>query len=181
MMKAGYPNFDFDATKYMAQLKLPVVDTDALVTAQRKNFEALTAASQRTLEGVGALIRRQSEIAREAMETYTKLVGDMVGEGTPEEKAARQADAAKQAYDRAVVNARELSEMAVKTRDDAFGVLNERIREGFGEMKDIVVNGAARATAATEQATANVKDAAGSMARATEQTTARFEQAIAKK
>ena len=150
-MKASNPIFDMDVTKYMAQFKLPTVDTDALMASYRKNVEALTAANQCALEGVGALVRRQSEIAREAVESYSRAVGDLIAEGTVEEKAARQADLARQAYERAVANARELGDMVAKTSNEAFGLLNDRIRESFGEVQEFVAAGAARAADPAER------------------------------
>lgn len=152
MAKAIYPFFDADVTKYMGQFKLPTFDVDALMASYRKNVEALTAANQCTLEGVGALVRRQTEIAREAIESYTKAVGDLLAEGSVEEKAARQAELARQAYDRAVANARELGDMVTKTSNEAFGLLNDRIRESFGEIQDLVASGVARTAAAADQA-----------------------------
>lgn len=150
-MKASNPLFDIDVTKYMAQFKVPTFDTDALMASYRKNVEALTAANQCALEGVGALVRRQSEIAREAVESYSRAVGDLMAEGSVEEKAARQADLARQAYERAVANARELGDMVAKTSNEAFGLLNDRIRESFGEVQEFVAAGAARAADAAER------------------------------
>ncbi|MFN4089476.1 MAG: phasin family protein [Alphaproteobacteria bacterium] len=151
-MNKAYPNFDFDVTKYMTQFKLPTPDLDALFAAHRKNVEVLTAANRRAFEGYGAVVRRQGEIAREAIESYTGVLTEMMSEGSLEEKAGKQADLAKQSYERAIANSRELGDMVAKTNEEAFGILNDRIREGFGEAKELVVANVARAGAAAEQA-----------------------------
>ncbi len=156
MMKLNNPLFDMDVTKYMAQFKVPTVDVEALVAAQRKNFEAFAAANQCAIEGVGALVRRQGEIVRESVETYAVAVKDLLSEGSVEEKAAKQAELSKKSYDRAIANARELADMAAKTGNEAFGVINSRIREGFSEVQNLVASGAAQAEAAAQQNTAVV-------------------------
>jgi len=141
-MAAGTPPlFDFDVSKYFTQFnqfKLPGFDVDALMAAQRKNIEAITAANQVALEGVGTLVRRQSEIARKAVESYTAAVNELIAEGSVEAKAAKQADLAKGAYDSALANAKELADIATKTRDEAFGVINARVREGLDEVSAMV-------------------------------------------
>lgn len=173
MAKANYPFADVDVTKYFGQFKLPTVDVDTLMSAYRKNLEAVTAANQCALDGVGALVRRQAEIAREAVESYSSAVGDLLAEGSVEDKAARQAELARQGYDRAVANARELGDLVTKTGNEAFGLLNDRVRESFGEIQVLVVNGAAQAAstldrnvAAAEQATARAAGAAEQTAKA---------------
>ena len=153
-MKFTNPLFDTDITKYMAQFKVPTVDVDALMAAQRKNFEAIAAANQCALEGVGALVRRQGEIVRESVESYAAAVKDLLAEGSVEEKAGKQAELTKKSYDRAVANARELSDMLAKTGNEAFGVINDRIREGMTEVQNLVANGAAQTQAATQHNTA---------------------------
>ncbi len=176
MAKATYPFFDMDVTKYMAQFKVPAMDVDALMASYRKNIEAVTAANQCALEGVGALVRRQAEIARESIESYTNAVSELLAEGSVEEKASRQAELARQSYDRAISNVRELGDMLARTGNEAFGLLNERVREGFGEMQDLVANSAARmastaeqAAEAAERATRRATGAAEQVANATEQ------------
>ena len=157
-MKPSYSFFDMDVSKYLAPFKVPALDVDAVMASYRRNVEAVTAANQCALEGVGALARRQAEIARESIESYTKAVSELLADGTVDEKATRQAELARQAYDRAVANARELSDMISKTSNEAFGLLNDRVREGFGEVQDIVANGMARATTGVEHATAAARE-----------------------
>src|SRR5690606_8153741 len=130
---------DLDMTKYFGDLKLPTPDLGVLVAAQRKNLEVLTAANQRAFEGFGAVVRRQGEIARESAESYSGFLSDLMGEGPLEDKAGRQADFAKQSYERAVASSRELGDMIAQTRDEAFGLINDRVRESFGEVRELVV------------------------------------------
>ena len=157
MQKNTNPAFDLDVTKYLAQFRVPVFDVDAMMAAHRKNVEAVTAANQCAFEGVSALMRRQGEIAREALENYSTAVKELMADGTVEEKAVRQAEFARNAYDRSVANVRELTDMVAKTNEEAFGLINNRVRESLDEVQGIVA-GAARATeAAAPKAAASSK------------------------
>lgn len=168
-MKQTYSFFDMDMSKFMPAFKMPAMDVDAVMASYRRNVEALTAANQCAFEGAGAVARRQAEIARDAIESYTKAFGDLLTEGTPDEKAARQAEIARQSYDRAIANARELGDMMTKTSTEAFGLLNDRIREGFGEMQDIVANGTATAAASVDKAAAATREVVSRSAQAADQ------------
>ena len=54
------PFADMDVQKMMGEFKLPNVDVDAVVAAQKKNIEALTSANQLAVEGMQAIARRQA-------------------------------------------------------------------------------------------------------------------------
>ena len=42
MAKASNPFLDFDVTRMVGEFRLPGVDTEAMLAAQRRNIEALT-------------------------------------------------------------------------------------------------------------------------------------------
>jgi phasin family protein len=129
------PSFETDFTKYMADFKVPGVDVTAFAEAQRKNFEAVAAANQLAYEGAQAVARRQQEIMRQAFEEASQMLATMTGEGKPETKFAKQAEAAKQAYTQGVANFREIAEMSAKSGTECFEVINKRIAESLDEMK----------------------------------------------
>ena len=178
MTKAAYSFFDTDVTKYMAPFKVPAMDVDAVMSSYRRNIEALTAANQCALEGVGAVVRRQAEIARDSIESYSKAVGDLLADGSVDEKAARQAEIARQSYDRAVANAREIGDMITKTSTEAFGLLNDRVREGFGEVQGFVANGAAQAAASVDQATFATRETINRSAQAADEAVSNVERSL---
>jgi phasin family protein len=157
MQKNAASFFDTDITKYLAQFRAPMFDVDALMTAHRKNVEAVTAANQCAFEGVNALMRRQGEIAREAMESYSSAMKEMMSDGTMEEKAVRQSELARTAYDAGIARTRELTDLVAKTQDEAFGVINKRVREGLDEVQGLVAGAAKSADSAASKATAAVK------------------------
>ena len=115
--------------------KLPGFDVDALITAQRKNVEALTAANQVAFEGVQTIAKRQIEIARKAIEELSQVAKEFTVAGTPEDKLARQTALAKDAFEAAVANLRELSGIAQKANSEAVDLLSKRVVENLDEVK----------------------------------------------
>jgi len=137
-----FGDFDFskmmDASKLMKDFKLPGVDVEAVISSQRRNLEALTAANQLALEGMQAVAKRQTEILRQMMEEASQAVRDVMAAGSPEDKAARQTELVKDAFKRAIGNMRELAEMVSKSQGEAFEVINKRVTDSLDEIKGAV-------------------------------------------
>jgi phasin family protein len=137
-----FGDFDFskmmDASKLMKDFKLPGVDVEAVVSSQRRNLEALTAANQLAIEGMQAVAKRQTEILRQMMEEASQAVRDVMAAGSPEDKAARQTELVKDAFKRAIGNMRELAEMVSKSQGEAFEVINKRVTDSLDEIKGAV-------------------------------------------
>ena len=134
---SGMKNGFFDVTKAMGDFRLPGIDFEAVAAAQRKNIEALTQANQLAVEGVQAVVRRQVEIAREAMDEFSAVMRDFVQpNGSPEDRFAKQAEYSKAALEKGVANARELAELVTKANTEAFNVLNKRVTESLDEVRD---------------------------------------------
>jgi phasin family protein len=160
----GLPDFtkiikDFDATKMADQIstlmknyKLPGVDVDSIVANQRKTVEALTSANRVALEGMQAVIKRQVEILQETMNETAKAFDSIAKAGSPPEAAAKQAELAKSAYERALSNARELAEMITKAQKEATDAINARISEFLDEYKDTVLKLKSGASSASAEA-----------------------------
>jgi phasin family protein len=131
------PFLDFDFTKALGDMRVPGLDVDALVAAQRKNLEAFTQANQLAVEGVQAVARRQVEIARQAIDEFSAIVRDLaVPSASPEDRIAKQAEFSKQAIEKGLANARELTEMVTKANTEAFNVINKRVTESFDEVRE---------------------------------------------
>ena len=126
--KAGdMPLFDF--TKMLSQFRIPGVDFTAIVDRERKNIEALTAANKIAFEGWQALIRRQSEILQEAMK-------QAVADASQQDALQKRADLAKERFEGALNNMRELAEMATKSQKDAFDVVRKRVEENMENFRN---------------------------------------------
>jgi phasin family protein len=126
--KAGeMPLFDF--TKLLSQFRIPGVDFASIVDRERKNIEALAEANRVAFEGWQALIRRQSEILQEAMK-------QAVADASQEDALKRRADLAKDRFESALNNMRELAEMATKSQKDAFDVVRKRVEENMESFRN---------------------------------------------
>jgi phasin family protein len=125
----------FDMNKAFGDFRIPGFDLEAIVEAQRKNVEALTEANQLAVEGVRALAQRQSEIMQQAIEEASGLLRGWTQQGAPSDRLAKNAEAAKQAFEKGLANARELNELGTKASTDAFGVLAKRVSESFDELR----------------------------------------------
>lgn len=124
-----------DATKFWTNGKSANLDANWLLSFQRKNIEALTAANQRAFEGVQAVAKRQVEIARAAAEEMSKLAKEFTVAGSAEDKMAKQAVVAKETFENAVSRLEELTEMVQKSQAETFEVIRKRVVENFDEVK----------------------------------------------
>jgi phasin family protein len=128
----------FDMTKQMGEFKFAAVDMEGVVATQRKNIEALAKANQLAVESMQAIARRQSEIFRSMMEEASSAVREVMAAGSPEEKAAKQTEIVKDAFQRAVVNMRELAELVAKSQTDAMEVVQQRVADSLDEIKTVI-------------------------------------------
>ncbi len=134
----AFGSFDanrFDLTKAFTSLNIPGLDVQGLLEAQRKNIEALTEANRLAVEGMQAVARRESEILAQAMSEAQKAAASVQSANGPREVAAAQAELAKQAFEKAIVNMRELAEMVQKSSNDACSIINRRVSVSLDEIK----------------------------------------------
>ena len=124
-----------DFSKMWTNGKAANVDVSWLLSYQRKNFEALSAANQRAFEGVQAIAKAQAEFVREAAEGMQKVAKEFVGAGSTEDKMVKQANVAKDAFESAVANAHELAGLVQKSNAETFEVIRKRVVENFDEVK----------------------------------------------
>ena len=102
---------EMDFEKMMKDFKIPGVDIDSVMNTQRKNLEAIGEANKVAMEGMQAVAKRQTEIMREAMEEMVKSTKEMSSVGSPQEVSGKQADMARERFEKAMANMRELAEM----------------------------------------------------------------------
>ena len=129
------PFLENDFTKIFSEFKVPGFDVQSLIATQRRNIEAVSHANQLAVEGVQAVMRRQGEILRQMVEESTNSLKDMMAAGAPEAKIAQQTELVKTAFEKALANLRELTEMVAKSNTEAADVLTKRIGESLTELK----------------------------------------------
>jgi len=145
MAKNANPFAAYDLTKAWGDFKLPSFDVDALVAAQKRNLEAVSAANQAALEGLQAAALRQAEIARTAMAHTAEATQEYIGLNKPEDKLAYQAKYAREAFESGLDTLREISGIVGKATTEAVDVVTKRVVEGFDEFEGLVASGARRA------------------------------------
>ncbi len=138
MAKKPETMFDMDVTKLMGEFKLPQVDVEALVAAQRKNIETLSTANKLALEGMQAVAKRNMEIMQQSLADMTEAMKAIASAEAPQAKAAKQAELLKSTYEKAMQNIRELQDMIQKMSGDTLGVLNRRVGEALDEVKTMM-------------------------------------------
>jgi len=92
------PNALGDLTKMLEQFKFPGVDTNEIVEARRKDIDALVLANQAAYDGMQALVNKQGELLKKAMEDIQSAVkGAVSGVGGG---PGKQGELARKAYEK---------------------------------------------------------------------------------
>ncbi len=129
------PFLETDFTKIFSEFRVPGFDSEALLATQRRNIEAVTTANHLAIEGVQAVMRRQTEILRQMVEESSSSLRELVTAGAPEKKIAQQTDVVKATFEKALANLRELTEMIAKSNTEAADILAKRVGESLTELK----------------------------------------------
>jgi len=123
-------------TRLFSEIKMPAVpDLEALMAAHRRNLETLSAANRVALEGAQAVARRNMEIMQQTMAELTESMRNFASNEGPQARASRQADMLKAAYERAISNMSEISDLIQKSNGEALSLLNRRFAEAMDEVK----------------------------------------------
>jgi phasin family protein len=123
-------------TSMLTDMKVP--GFEALTAAHRRNIEAITTANRIALEGAQAVAKRHMEIVQQTISEMTETVRSLTTAEAPQAKAARQAELLKQAYERAVANTREISDLIQRSNSEALETLNKRFAEAMDEVKALM-------------------------------------------
>lgn len=129
-----------DFSKQLASMKIPGVDTDALVAAQQKNMDALVEANKAAAAGYQDLFRKQVAIFEETMAEARKHLKAFDTTKIDPEAAKAQSELARTAFEKALANMQALAESAQKANSDAYDIVASRIRESLAELRDMASN-----------------------------------------
>ncbi len=110
-------------------------DMQSFLETQRKNVQAITEAQQMTMENFQAIAQRQSEILSKMVEDNSSIAKELITEGTPEEKMAKNAKLFKTVYQRTIKDMRDLSDMANKSSIEASNIINKRVSATMNEIQ----------------------------------------------
>jgi phasin family protein len=126
-----------DFTKQLAAMKLPNVDAEALMEAQKKNMDALVEANKAAAAGYQDLFKKQMSIFEETMAEAQKYMKDFDATKIDPEKAKARSELAKAAFEKALGNMQALAESAQKANSEAYEIVSARIHESLGELRDM--------------------------------------------
>ena len=129
--------FNIDAFKNNFDGKF---DLDGIKATQEKNLALLMSTNQMFADSSKVLLERQAEMLKQAMTEATEAAQTLASSGTPQEVASKQAELIQQAYEKAVTNSTEISEMAQKTQAEISEKVNKRIEESMVEFKETLSN-----------------------------------------
>lgn len=136
--QVSWPGAD-EFKKMLGEMKVPgMPDAEALMRAHQRNMEALSAANRIALEGAQAVAKRHMEIMQQTMAELTETLKALASSEGPQEKAVRQAELLKAAYERAVANTREVGDLIQRANGEAMGALNQRVAEAIEELTQLV-------------------------------------------
>ncbi|MFS8083309.1 MAG: phasin family protein [Ginsengibacter sp.] len=119
-----------DLTKTLEEFKVKGVDMSAFVKARRSDVEALTAANKAAYEALQGLGRTQAAMLTHAMKDMQQSADGMIREGIKGADPAKQTDAARAAWQKMLVDIKELAELARKSQAQAMAGLTETATQG---------------------------------------------------
>lgn len=120
---------------FFGNFNAPNLDMSALVEAQNKNVQALTAANQAILEGAQSLMQRQAEMVKQVLEEASEAAKSLGSTANPQEAADKQIKLIENSFSEAVSNFAEISEMVKKTQDETTKLVTARFNESLEEFR----------------------------------------------
>jgi len=113
-----------DFGRMLSEMRIPGLDFDRLMQEGQKNIEALQQANRAVAEGWQALAQKQMEIFQETMQRWQES-GTQAAQGDNIEQKAREG------FEQALANMRELAEIAAESQSKAFEVMRQRFEESM--------------------------------------------------
>lgn len=111
------------------------VDADKVLAAQQRNIDAFASASQIVVDGAKALAQRQSEIVQSSVDQWMAASQGAFALKPGEFVPADQVTKVKTAYETAVANTKEMTEIAMKAQGEAASVLTKCFMANIDDMK----------------------------------------------
>ena len=115
-------------------------DFDAVKASQEKNLALLMSTNQSFADSSKAVLERQADMLKQAMSEATEAAQTLASSGSPQEAASKQAELIQQAYEKALANSTEISEMAKKTQEEISEKVSKRLEESMEEFKETLSN-----------------------------------------
>jgi phasin family protein len=127
-----------DLQAALDKLKLPGVNTQALIESGRKDVEALLAANERVFTGLEALSHKQADLLSDIMKEWQASAKEAIAKGSTSEKINQAASHAQHAFTHALANMKEMADIAAKSHEDVLSILNQRYQEGIEQFRSSI-------------------------------------------
>ena len=128
-----------DMTRMFKDMKMPgMPDSSALMEAYKRNLDVMSQANKIALEGAQAVAKRHMEIMQQTMSELSDNLRGMTSTESPADKATKQTEMLKMAYERAVANTKELADLIQHANGEALALLNKRFVEAMDEAKTLL-------------------------------------------
>ncbi len=124
-----------DFAKLFESYQTNPFDLKALLETQRKNVQAITEANQIAMGNMQTIAQRQTEILSQIVEDNSLMAKELMAEGSPEEKIAKNAELFKSIYERTVENMNELSGIIKKSNQEASAIISKRVTATMSEIQ----------------------------------------------
>ena len=122
----GLPGFDF--AKLIESCQISGVDMMSLIDMEKKNIDALTEVNRSAYESWRNLMVRQTEVFQETMKAIAAEAGS-------ETVAERRTEIARQGFEKALANMRQLAETATDSQNQMIEIMRRRFEEGMAAMR----------------------------------------------
>ncbi|MGE9008669.1 TIGR01841 family phasin [Leptospira interrogans] len=122
----GLPGFDF--AKLIESCQISGVDMMSLIDMEKKNIDALTEVNRSAYDSWRKLMARQTEVFQETMKA-------IAAEASNETSTGRRTEIARQGFEQALANMRQLAETATESQKQTIEILRRRFEEGMAAMR----------------------------------------------
>ncbi len=129
--------FKFPADFGAALASAPKFDFKALVDIQQKNLDAMIAANTKLAEGAQEILKRQAELLQLTMQESIEAMRENFSPANAT-KVEKHLEFFKASAEKSVASARELTELAGKSGNDAIEILRKRATDSVGEFNAVV-------------------------------------------
>ena len=122
----GLPGFDF--AKLIESCQISGVDMKSLIDMEKKNIDALIEVNRSAYDRWQNLTVRQTEVFQETMKA-------IAAEANNETVAGRRTEIARQGFEKALANMRQLTETATEQQKQTIEILRRRFEDGMAAIR----------------------------------------------
>ena len=124
-----------DLSKLFTVFPLSGLPVDQLAFAQRRNLETATAVVQLAIASWQTVFRRQIDVITQTATEGSTGLQELLSPGAPQDKLAQHADFFKSSFEKGLSNLREVSDIFVKSSNEAADLVAKSVGESLTEFK----------------------------------------------